>query len=217
MVTNKKKQSRKKKKKAKPRSTSTSNLDTGRTGGSMLTNLPKQIQVHLFLSRHLICLLPSLVVYAFKAVPQCFDYSKIQYIFIWMGSTNSSVDAHIQSIDPNSSLVCFLNSTMHSSTSWSLFSFSQHWHLLSSQRQDSLVDTQSPIWHPCPPWIVNKEFGNNQAVPEIRTPRHLSGLYRREDLYRRWHLNRSHWIPGPYKVWTHDNTTETWQSQNTGF
>lgn len=71
---------------------------------------------------------------------------------------------------------------------------------------DGLVDTQSPIWHLRPILIVNKEFGNDQAVPEIRTPRHHSGLSRRWDLYRRWHFNRSHRIPGQYKVYIHDNT-----------
>lgn len=49
------------------------------------------------------------------------------------------------------------------------------------------MDTRSSIWLPCPLCIVNKEFGNNQAVPEIRTPRHL---FRTWGLYRRLHLSR---------------------------
>lgn len=70
------------------------------------------------------------------------------------------------------------------------------------------MDTRSPIWHLCPAWIVNKEFGNDQAVPEIKTPRHLSGPFRIWDLYKRWHLNRSHWIPGQFCAETQDNMAE---------
>lgn len=82
-----------------------------------------------------------------------------------------------------------------------LFFFFKHWHLqFSSKKQDGVVDTQSPIWHLCPAWIVNR-FGNDQAVPPMRTPGHLSGHFRRRDLWRRWHLNKSHWIPGQYKVY----------------
>lgn len=50
---------------------------------------------------------------------------------------------------------------------------------LTPPKDKRLVDTQSPIlW---PPSILNKGFGNGQAVPEIRTLRHLSSVLRRQD------------------------------------
>lgn len=154
MDTNKKKQSRKKKKRAKPRSTSTSNLPKGTVGGSMLTNTHTKSILQVVSS----------------------VYFPLDILHHQSNSTNAWI---IPKSSPSSSnmldyfLFWWWKTIVLLQFPTQLYLFFFNPFLLPTltpaallPKTDGLVDTQSPIWHLCPPWIVNKEFGNNQVIPE---------------------------------------------------
>lgn len=154
MATNKKKQSRKKKKRAKPRSTSTSNLPTGMVGGSMLTSTRTKTVYSLALV--LSVYLPLDILHHQSSFIKCLNYSKIQSIFIWICLTISSFDAENNCTDAVPNPTFFV---LSDNNPFLLLTLTPA--LLSKIRRIGGYSESL-----CPPWIVNKEFGNDQVFPE---------------------------------------------------